>query len=1431
MGNGMKNRYVKQVLAFSLAACMMGNSWSLTAQAAELETMEMVDVTEDTEEVEDTEAPEVVEETANTEEIEESEAINTENDTEPEILLEEVGAPAEILEEVAQTVSEEAVVTVTAFSSNEEMTAYLESNPAEGLRLMVLSETEPKEFYGATSAVTFDGVWMLTYETMEACSAAYNAYRATDVVVTLDATMEASPDDEIIANVTPEDVPAESMEMQLEAAIAEEEREEGTAAEVTVAILDTGVDPQVECLQGRLSPMMKENMTDANGHGTVMAEIVANQTTEQVRILPIAIFDENGRSTVAKVYFGMKEAMEQGASVINISACAPGDSPVLSQAIAAARSQGIVVVVAAGNEASDTAAYMPANVSEAITVAAVDKEERFADYSNYGDQVDFAAMGILRKDMGTKDVEDDLVYMGTSISAAYVSSFAAVLLSEDADCDVYQSFLASAKDLGEEGYDPYYGYGLLTRESIVRVISNKKADEEVLELEDLEGGEESLSTAYFFDFLFKRAGRELDSQCYYACGRTRVKKRKIGSPNDKAHIHIGCGAPTEENAIEFCETLGLAKIWRQGNYVFSRNPSDHATFENCTFYNCWIENYFDVIYENCTFYNCHFSNCGGCNTVTFQHCNINPDGASPWSLSQGQLAKSHNTYAGVLGGLSTRWILDDTTVNGAGATCAISDCHMSSLDGFVPGVYLYNGSRVYGGSVCAVDVWLSNSRDVEVVVDSDSKIENSPVGIYNQGRAYLKSGTISGCRDAGMQNWGDVAITGGIIRGADGGLFNYGTVTMSGGEITGNTKGISNMGEFTQKGGKIHHNLRNGVETSGTFYKQGGVISSNGSWGIHNTGTVNLSSGEITGNEVGGVYQDGTLHMAGDGAVSPQNRIYLTQGHVVTVTGPLNAAEAGRFDMEAGDRKTGRPLIQLYAADSAVGETISKKFSLAFQENIDIHNEDCYDEQGNLAASAGSHVRSIIRPGFGSNQNAAADQVILSGCYYANFEPNMVSMGGLQVQLPFRGNQLFYGESYLPKTPSHAYTTGTGNRPIITLTMADGTKKDVSKAFQFLGWALDPNEMDQSKIYTTDQARAMYGDFHWYAIWNARFDLLFDGNGQTKGENYRKDDWDLFSVLPGNVSADGTKENYFQKYQIYKASEKTWFDKNREAYVDYQATASYQGWSIRPDAMRGDADVMNGKNPEKDTLGEVLGITSYRQSVQWLCDLMSQGRIKEFDEFGRAIVPVYVVWDEAPVVEAYDIYLTKDEVDGLTEADLWRNVTARDREDGTLKNQVDVTLVDFRKDDLKALTGDRGGVSLTYKAVDSAGNTAFYDVYIMISSNEAITSWNTNADGSVRDTANYLRFIDRKNYKKNRIQDGGMEQHSLWYVDPEYARILTTSFDNIDRKKAVISYQLDASTMKEIQKYASQHKNQMLEPAYRSHIYKTYLKPHIRSGR
>ena len=95
-------------------------------------------------------------------------------------------------------------------------------------------------------------------------------------------------------------------------------------------------------------------------------------------------------------------------------------------------------------------------------MSAVDQNYVIADFSNYGKAINFCAPGV---DINSTIFGNNFVTMtGTSMAVPFVSGAAALLLTDDpamSSGQVIEGLIQTAVDLGEEGWDEYYGYGLI----------------------------------------------------------------------------------------------------------------------------------------------------------------------------------------------------------------------------------------------------------------------------------------------------------------------------------------------------------------------------------------------------------------------------------------------------------------------------------------------------------------------------------------------------------------------------------------------------------------------------------------------------------------------------------------------------------------------------------------------------------------------------------------------------------------------------------------------------------------------------------------------------------------------------------------------------------------------------------------------------------
>jgi thermitase len=263
---------------------------------------------------------------------------------------------------------------------------------------------------------------------------------------------------------------------------------------ILVAVIDTGIDYTHPDLSGNYVPLGHdwvnddEYPLDDNGHGTHCAGIIAAISNNsqgiaglaQVQIMAEKALDAGGWGDEDDLANAIIDAVDQGADILSNSWGGYEDSMLIHQAVRYAYSNGVLVVAAAGNEGSNTKIY-PGAYSEVIGVTATDQYDIPAWFTSFGEWVEVAAPGVdIYSTMPTYYVTlNDPPYnlaqnydylSGTSMACPHVAGVAAIIKSHfsNATADWVKAQLRyTADDLGNPGFDEYYGYGRINARKAV----------------------------------------------------------------------------------------------------------------------------------------------------------------------------------------------------------------------------------------------------------------------------------------------------------------------------------------------------------------------------------------------------------------------------------------------------------------------------------------------------------------------------------------------------------------------------------------------------------------------------------------------------------------------------------------------------------------------------------------------------------------------------------------------------------------------------------------------------------------------------------------------------------------------------------------------------------------------------------------------------
>lgn len=281
-----------------------------------------------------------------------------------------------------------------------------------------------------------------------------------------------------------------------------------TGSGVTVAVIDTGVDPNhpvlknvlvsgydftrnlaggsedadvnaspdlstaqeadvqqrtVAVLDQRTVAVLDGGNYSAFGHGTMTAGIV-HLVAPQAKIMPLKAFGADGSGYESNILRAIYYAVAHGAQVMNMSWDFPGSSNELATAINYAQNRGVIAVASAGNDGRYENVY-PGALPGVINVASTSDQDIQSTFTNYGAPPVFMAApgeGI----MTTYPWGTYAAGWGTSFSTPFVAGTAALMLGMNGNCT--SAKVASGLAHADVIFNPALGWGRLDTYSAVQ---------------------------------------------------------------------------------------------------------------------------------------------------------------------------------------------------------------------------------------------------------------------------------------------------------------------------------------------------------------------------------------------------------------------------------------------------------------------------------------------------------------------------------------------------------------------------------------------------------------------------------------------------------------------------------------------------------------------------------------------------------------------------------------------------------------------------------------------------------------------------------------------------------------------------------------------------------------------------------------------------
>jgi subtilisin len=238
------------------------------------------------------------------------------------------------------------------------------------------------------------------------------------------------------------------------------------AVNVDVAIIDTGIgpNPDLNIAGGTNCVTPGGGLADDNGHGTHVAGTVAARDNADgvvgvapgARLYAVKVLNAQGSGSISQIICGIDWVTARASTIEVANMSLGGQSPFgsfsgcnssfdpMHPAICRSVQAGVTYAVAAGNSAANANNFIPATYNEVITVSALadfngvpgggaaatcraDQDDTFANFSNFGSDVDLIAPGVCI--ISSAPNGGLATFSGTSMASPHVAGAAALYKS------------------------------------------------------------------------------------------------------------------------------------------------------------------------------------------------------------------------------------------------------------------------------------------------------------------------------------------------------------------------------------------------------------------------------------------------------------------------------------------------------------------------------------------------------------------------------------------------------------------------------------------------------------------------------------------------------------------------------------------------------------------------------------------------------------------------------------------------------------------------------------------------------------------------------------------------------------------------------------------------------------------------------------------
>ena len=244
-------------------------------------------------------------------------------------------------------------------------------------------------------------------------------------------------------------------------------KENGNPSQVVVATIGYGAAIQNTYLKDRINedyynfiagPENTKDIHETIAQGSRMLEVIKESTTDNVKIMPLVVINDEYYTTTASIIQAIKYATEK--SDVICYEFVHKQNYMINLCLKNSFSKNVPVCCITKNGEENESIY-PAEDSTTIAISSVDRNLKTTSYSGKGAFIDFVASSTDVKEIFNSSSTVSR-WSGAGYSNAHIVGAIALIKTYNKNytiLEVYNTIRNYCRDLGENGRDNIYGYG------------------------------------------------------------------------------------------------------------------------------------------------------------------------------------------------------------------------------------------------------------------------------------------------------------------------------------------------------------------------------------------------------------------------------------------------------------------------------------------------------------------------------------------------------------------------------------------------------------------------------------------------------------------------------------------------------------------------------------------------------------------------------------------------------------------------------------------------------------------------------------------------------------------------------------------------------------------------------------------------------------